>query len=193
MHPSLHARLTADKAAYRMAGSGEVVTYGALDAASNRVAQLLRAKGLVPGDHIAILLEKHRCFFELCWGAQRSGIIYTAISSRLTPGEAAFIIADSGAKLLVSSKALQGLAGALVSQTPGVATRLMVGGTIEGYDSYEDAIAKHPARPIVDQTAGRDILYSCLCRISSRRHQSDRILNKSRIHEAPAALSLQSA
>jgi long-chain acyl-CoA synthetase len=63
-------------------------------------------------------MENHPRFFQLCWGAQRSGIIYTAISTRLTPGEAAYVIADSGAKLLVTSKALQGIAAGLVALTP---------------------------------------------------------------------------
>jgi long-chain acyl-CoA synthetase len=143
-----------------MAGSGEVVTYRELDDASNRAAHLFRANGLRAGDHIAILMENHPRFFELCWGAQRSGIIYTAISTRLTPGEAAYIIADSGSKLLVTSKALQGVAADLVALTPGLTTRLMVDGTIDGYDSYEQLVERYPPTPIADQTAGRDMLYS---------------------------------
>ena len=160
MHPSLHARKTPDKVAYRMAGSGESVTYRELDDASNRVAQMFRDRGLKAGDHIAILMENHPRFFELCWGAQRSGILYTAISSRLTAAEAAYIIADSGSKLLVTSKALQGVAAELAASTPAVTTRLMTDGTIDGYDSYEQVIEAYPATPIGNQTAGRDMLYS---------------------------------
>ena len=160
MHPSIHARHTPDKIACRMAATGEVVTYRALDDASNRFAQLLRACGLKPGDHIAILLENNPRLFELCWGAQRSGIIYTTISTRLSAGEAAYIVADSGAKLLVTSSALRALAAELLTQMPGVATRLMVGGTIDGYDSYEERTATCQARPIADQCAGGDMLYS---------------------------------
>ena len=42
-------------------------------------------------------------FFEICWGAQRSGLIYTAISSRLTAAEVDYIVNDCGAKLFVTS------------------------------------------------------------------------------------------
>ncbi len=160
MHPSLHARQTPDKVAYRMAASGESVTYRELDDASNRVAQMFRDRGLRPGDHVAILMENHPRFFELCWGAQRSGILYTAISTRLTAAEAAYIIADSEAKLLVTSKALQGVAAELAASTPAMTTRLMADGTIDGYDSYERVVEAYPATPIADQTAGRDMLYS---------------------------------
>ena len=34
-HPSLHAETTPDKVAYRMAGSGESITYRELDRRSN--------------------------------------------------------------------------------------------------------------------------------------------------------------
>jgi long-chain acyl-CoA synthetase len=143
-----------------MAESGEAVSYRELDDASNRVAQMFRARGLKAGDHIAILMENHPRFFEVCWGAQRSGIVFTAISSRLTANEAAYVVNDSGSKLLVTSKALQGVAAELVALTPGVTTRLMTDGAIAGYDGYGQAIEAFPAIPIADQTAGRDMLYS---------------------------------
>ena len=106
MHPFHHAQTTPDKPAYIMADTGETVTYRQLDDRSNQVAQMLRAYGLKAGDHIAILLENHPRFFELCWGAQRAGIIYTAISTRLTVSEAAYIVQDCGAKVLVMPKLL---------------------------------------------------------------------------------------
>jgi len=68
VHPSVHARQTPDKVAYRMAASGEAVTYRELDDAANRFAQLLRVSGLQAGDHIAILLENNVRLFEMCWG-----------------------------------------------------------------------------------------------------------------------------
>ena len=83
MHIYVHAEPTPDKPALRMAGSGLTVTFGELEERSNRVAQMLRALGLRTGDHIAILMENHPRFFEVCWGAQRSGIFYTAISTHL--------------------------------------------------------------------------------------------------------------
>jgi len=160
VHPSIHARHTPNKLACLVAGSGATVTYRELDDASNRFAHLLLTCGLQAGDHIAILLENNLRLFELCWGAQRSGIVYTVISSRLTPGEAAYIVGDCEAKLLVTSGELSGLAQQLLEQTPRTSTRLMIDGTITGYQSYEQAVASQPATPIPDQSPGRDMLYS---------------------------------
>ncbi len=160
MHPSIHAQHSPGKAAYVMAGSGRVVTYAELDAASNRLAHFLRREGLRVGDRIALMLENHPRYFEICWAAQRAGIVYTAISSRLTAGEAAYIVNDCGAQVFISSTALADQAAGLREVMPKVHTRLMLDGTIDGYTAYEEAVAGCPATPIADQSAGGDMLYS---------------------------------
>jgi long-chain acyl-CoA synthetase len=160
MHPSIHAQQTPDKPAWRMAGSGQTVTYRQLDEASNRLAHFFRSVGVGIGDRIALMLENHPRYFEICWAAQRAGIVYTAISSRLTAGEAAYIVNDCGAKVFISSMALAGQAAELLGQTPKLQTRLMLDGTIDGYEAYEAAVAGRPATPVPDQSAGGDMLYS---------------------------------
>jgi long-chain acyl-CoA synthetase len=70
-----------------MAGSGQVVSYAQLEANSNRVAQLLRSLGLGHGDTIAMCMENRAEFFDLAWGAQRAGLVFVAISNRLTASE----------------------------------------------------------------------------------------------------------
>ena len=156
-HPSFHASVAPDKPAVIMAGSGETVTYGELDAASNRVAQLLRARGLAIGDTVALCLENHPMYFALCWGAQRAGLVYVAVSSRLTPPEIAYIARDSGAKLLVGSATLAGILDEVAKAAPEVA-QLRIGG--EGASSLEAALAAMPSAPVPDERAGCDMLYS---------------------------------
>ncbi|MEN3974703.1 acyl-CoA synthetase [Emcibacter sp. SYSU 3D8] len=160
MHPSVHARTTPDKAAYIMAGSGVVVTYGELESRSNQLAQLFRALGLKTGDHIALLMENQPRFYEVCWAAQRAGLYFTAISTRLTAAEAAYIVNDCGARLLVTSHAMAAVAADLPGQAPGVEALLMTGGTLPGFESYETAVAAMPSVPIGDETSGTDMLYS---------------------------------
>ncbi len=110
MYPGELAKSFPDRIAYRMAASGETVTYQQLDERSNQGARLFRDLGLRPGDGIAIFMENHPRFFELCWAAQRSGLVYTAISSRLTPPEVEYIVKDCGAKAIVTSHAKRDVA-----------------------------------------------------------------------------------
>src|SRR6266852_7564114 len=105
-HPSFHARTMPDKIAYAMAGSGETITYAELDDISNRAAQLFRALGLKPQDHIALLAENSLQFMEICWAAQRCGLYYTAISTHLTPGEIGYIVRDCGAGVFIATERL---------------------------------------------------------------------------------------
>jgi len=160
VHPYIHAQSTPDKAAVVMADSGRTVTYRELDDRSNQVAQLFRALGLKAGDHIAIMLENHPRYFEICWGAQRSGIIYTAMSTRLTEGEVSYIVDDCAAKAVIASKAMTASVQHLPAACQGVSAWLMLDGAIAGWASYEDAVAAQPAARIADEIAGGDMLYS---------------------------------
>ena len=143
-----------------MAGSGKCLTYRELDARSNQVAHLLRRCGLKAGDHIALLLENHPRFFEICFGAHRAGIIYTAMSTRLTVSEAAYIVKNCEAQVLITSQAMRALAQELVPHTGALGARFMLDGVEPGFDAYEAALANCPVTPIADETAGGDMLYS---------------------------------
>jgi acyl-CoA synthetase (AMP-forming)/AMP-acid ligase II len=152
-HPSFHARTHPDKPAVIMAGTGEMMTYGELDALSNRFARLFRQRGMEIGDTVALCLENHFSFLALCWGAQRAGLVYVAISSRLTPPEIAYIAQDSGAKLLIGSDYTGKALDEVARLAPDVA-QLRFGQDLEA------ALAAHPALPITDERAGCDMLYS---------------------------------
>ena len=153
MHPSIHAMNHPDKPAIIMAASGEVVTYAELDRRSNQVAQLLRARGVGIGDCVALCLENHPWFFCLAWGFQRAGVHYVGISSRLTAPEIAYILEDSGAKLLFSSTYLAPVMDEVTGLAPQV-PQLRFG------QDAEAAIGAMPATPIADERAGVDMLYS---------------------------------
>src|SRR3954447_18673162 len=148
MYPGAHAASTPDKPAYIMATTGQVVTYAELDAAANRLSQLFYAHGLRPGDHVALCLENHPRYFELAWGAHYAGLIYTACSSRLTSGELAYIIDDCGAKAFLTSTYKAEQAAEIIPDTPKVQLRLMLDGTVPGYESFEEAVGAQPAEPL---------------------------------------------
>ncbi len=87
MHPSIHARTNPAKPAIIMAASGETISFGELDARSNRVAQLIRARGIAIGDTVAICMENHPWYFALTWGENRKpcSLSTTKICSHSAP------------------------------------------------------------------------------------------------------------
>ena len=160
MYPGEWATTAPERAAIVMGESGETVTWAELDARSNQVAHLFRRAGLERDDHVAILMENHVRYMEVVWGALRSGLHLTPINWHLTADEAGYIADDCGARVLVTSQACADAAAGLVDATPRVERRLMVDGVIDGYDSYESAMAEMPTTPIADESLGEAMFYS---------------------------------
>jgi acyl-CoA synthetase (AMP-forming)/AMP-acid ligase II len=158
--PGTYAERTPDKPAIIMASSGQTVTYRQLEDRSNQLAQALYSFGLRRGDHIALLTENNERYHEVCWGAQRSGLYYTAINNHLTAEEIAYIINDCGARVLITSKPMEAAATELISLTPRVERRLAMGGSVPGYESYEEMVEAFPAERLKEESEGLGMLYS---------------------------------
>ncbi|MCB1684989.1 MAG: acyl-CoA synthetase [Pseudomonadales bacterium] len=143
-----------------MAESGVNVTCGELEAAANQGAHLFRSLGLRRGDHIAILLENHPRYFQLCWAAQRSGLYYTTISWRLQQAEVEYIVNNCEAKVFITSAARREVVTPLVGRMPNVMRSYMIDGEAAGFESWEAATSELPKTPIADQQEGMAMLYS---------------------------------
>jgi long-chain acyl-CoA synthetase len=158
--PGTHASATPDKPAVVMGRTGQVITYAELDAEANRLARVLRAAGLEPGDHVAFCLENHPRFLSVLWGCHYAGLYYTAMSSRLTTEEMAYIIGDCGARAFITSTYKAEQAVELLDATPGVVLRLALDGAIEGHEPFDKALAAQPDTPLEGRVEGQDMLYS---------------------------------
>lgn len=160
MSPAEIAAETPQKIAYIMAETGETVTYAELESAANQGAQLLRSLGLQRGDHIAILLENHPRFFQICWAAQRAGIYYTAISWRLQQQEVEYIVNNCEARVFITSIERKEVVQPLLDKMVCVEKNYMLDGVVEGFESWEEALAGMPSNEIADQSEGAPMLYS---------------------------------
>ena len=165
MHPYQHALGHPERVAFVLADSGDRLTYRELDEGSNRVAQLFRRRGLAPGDAVALMLRNGLQFPILYWGAQRSGLFVTLISTHLKPAEAAYILNDCGAKLFITSGDVSDTPVAITRQRaeliPKIQTVFSVGTEpLAGAEPLEIALASMPATPVPDQISGFYVLYS---------------------------------
>jgi long-chain acyl-CoA synthetase len=165
MHPFQHALIHPNRPAFVVADTGEQLNYRELDEGSNRVAQLLRSRGLVPGDKIGVMLRNSLEFPLLYWGAQRSGLFITLISTHLKPSEAAHILNDSGAKLWFTSTDVGETPVALSSQRAELISKVQAifstgKQLLPGASSLDSALATMPSTPVADQISGFYILYS---------------------------------
>jgi long-chain acyl-CoA synthetase len=164
-HPSTHAQARPDDLALVIADTGETLTYRELDEGSNRFAQLLRAEGFKPGDRIALMMRNSPEFALAYWGATRCGCFVTLLSTHLKPEEAAYILNDSGSRLLVLSASLgetpRALAAGRAELIPGIGRIFFAGDEpIAGAEPLAAALADMPAEPVPDQISGFHMIYS---------------------------------
>ncbi len=156
--PGAHVASRGDRPAVIV--GDDVVTFATLDDRSRRYANLLRAAGLRPGDHVAILMENQVRYFDAFWGATRAGLYTTPINWHLKAEEAGYIIEDCGAVAVVTSAALADLALALEPHLAAVRLRLMVDGTAAGWESYEAALDAQPDVVPAGEAEGSWMFYS---------------------------------
>ncbi len=159
MYPGHWGVETPDRPAVIDSLSGEVVTFRELNERSNQLAQFFQAKGLQPGDHVALFMENRLPYFEIVWAALRSGLYMTAVNRYLTTEEAGYIVDDCGAKVVITSAALNTAVG-LQEHAPECDTWLSVDGGHPGYEDYAKIIGDYPAENLTEEPAGALMLYS---------------------------------
>jgi acyl-CoA synthetase (AMP-forming)/AMP-acid ligase II len=157
-----HARTRPDAPAIVMAGSGEIVTYAQYEARANRLAHLFRAAGLRRLDHVAFFMDNTPRLLECEGGAERSGLYYTLVNSYLSAEEAAHIVGDCEARLVIASAGTAAAAARLPELCPDVERWLIaeVADPPDRFERLEDAVAGLDDGPIADERLGVAMLYS---------------------------------
>ncbi|MGB0590595.1 MAG: class I adenylate-forming enzyme family protein [Myxococcota bacterium] len=94
----------------------DALTYGELDRRSRRYAAGLAARGVSPGDRVAVQSGSSRDLLIALLGHLRSGVIHVPINTRYRAEEIAHILSDSGAALVLYD---EGAAAGEVATTMG--------------------------------------------------------------------------
>ena len=163
MHPRNFAGSTPDQPAIIMAEDGTATSYGELEIAANKGAQLFRSLGIKAGDTVAVWLKNCPEYYQIYWAAQRAGLYICPISTQLTAEEAAYILNDSASQLLVTHADVSAAAALLDSRAslvPGVSHIFEIGAELGNALSWETVLAEQPTDRIADETAGFHMVYS---------------------------------
>ncbi len=154
--------LDADKPAIILHPSGTTLSFPELEARANRLAHLFRSADLREGDAVAVLMENNEHLHAVMWAARRSGLYYAPISTHLTAPEAAYIVDNSGAKGVISSRAMRKVCEGLAEHLPnGLPDLLLIADDdLDGWQRYPECVADQPATPIADEREGDLLQYS---------------------------------
>ncbi|HYF19725.1 MAG TPA: AMP-binding protein [Ramlibacter sp.] len=90
------ARLDPDRPAL-LVGDRMQHTYGALADRAARLASALHARGLQPGDRVALFMRNHRAYLELLYGCWWAGLAVLPMNAKLHLREAQWITEHAGA------------------------------------------------------------------------------------------------
>ncbi|MFJ7995694.1 amino acid adenylation domain-containing protein [Streptomyces sp. NPDC096310] len=83
------------------AGGDTSLTFGALDVAANQVAHSLRAAGVRPDDRVAVLMERGPLTLVAVLGVLKAGGAYVPVDPGHPPARIAYVLEDSGAKVVL--------------------------------------------------------------------------------------------
>ena len=155
------AAIHGGKPAIVMADTGAVTTFDELSVRADRIAALFSRLGLAPGETIALLAGNERTVPEIWWGARRGGLYYVPLSTRLRAAEIAFILQDSGARLLLAGQSYGGLAREAVDALEGFTVRLVVDAGAGPIAALEGEAASPSLTPATTPAlVGRELIYS---------------------------------
>ena len=156
-HLARHAREIPDRAAVMMSRSGQILSYRQLEDRSHALAGQLRAAGIGPGDHVAILMENRPDFLVAAWAAQRAGLYHTPINWHLTADEVCYIVGDCGARALLTSDARASVTEQVASRCPQAAIWLCDRGGPSGFAPGND---EPPVPAPYEAMEGSSMVYS---------------------------------
>lgn len=119
-----------------------VQSYAELDERSSRLAQALLARGLRPGERVALLMGNRLEYCEAAAGIAKAGLVMVPLNPRMSRPEADYVIEHSGARALLLDDALGAVAEGAGAALPVV---LSIDGDSLG-PSYEAALLAADAR-----------------------------------------------
>jgi long-chain acyl-CoA synthetase len=135
-------------------------TFAELDRRANQVARALRARGLRAGDAVALLSRNRPEWAEVWAACNRAGFRLTPVNWHLTGDEAGYIVDNCDAAAFVADAPNGDVARAAASLAPRCRVLLAIGGEIDGFEPYEEAVASEPSDDLDDPVMGTPMLYT---------------------------------
>ncbi|MBJ7409938.1 MAG: AMP-binding protein [Phenylobacterium sp.] len=134
-------------------------SFAEVNANANRIVRLLRKAGLKAGDAVALAMSNRHEFLEIQSATLRAGFRITPINWHLTADEIAYILNDCEAQAVFVETRISA-AVAATAQAPDVKIKIAVGGDLDGFVSYDAALAGIDGSDIDDPVLGNQMLYT---------------------------------
>ncbi len=139
---AFHARRTPRRTALKY--RGEDISYASFDERIRKVGGWLAARGITPGDVVAVLMKNSVAFLELAFATSHIGAVFLPINFRLSRDEVGYILSNSGARILIADEEL---ALAVPDEVPVVFVDEETQFNVTRLGSDTASTPMHPCRP----------------------------------------------
>ena len=155
---AVHARTSPDHPAI-VSDAGDR-SFDELNRRTNQLVRALRARGVGPGDAVALLCANRPEFVEVYGATMRGGLRFTPINWHLTGDEAGYIVENCEARVFFAdARFAQAAVGAARHAREG-ARLVSLAGEIPGFERYEDLLEGQAPDDLDDPVRGTQMLYT---------------------------------
>jgi malonyl-CoA/methylmalonyl-CoA synthetase len=133
--------------------AGETVSYAELVALAGRLANVLVARGVKPGDRVAVQVEKSIPAMVLYLATVRAGAVYLPLNTAYTLAELEYFIADAEPSLIVCDPLKRAGIATIAAKTGACVETL----DAKGLGTLTEAAAQAPEAFVTVRRAGDDL------------------------------------
>ena len=139
------------------------VSWSRLAEDSRRVAAGLRALGIEPGDHVALLLDNRSAYecFVATLGMVRCGAALVPLNTRSTEAELAYALGAADCHWLISGAEAAERVERARAELSGLRRVIGVGGAPEGWADWHEVL-EHAPDPAAEAAVGPETIWSIL-------------------------------
>ena len=135
-------------------------SFAELNDRCNQLARALRGRGLRAGDGVALLCSNRPEFVEVLYAGLRAGLRLTTINWHLSGEEVGYIVRNCEARAFVAEARFGPAASEAMWERNSVEIALCAGGSVPGFEDYDEVVGKQPADDIPDSILGSTMLYT---------------------------------
>jgi fatty-acyl-CoA synthase len=105
---AFHARRTPNRCALKY--RGEDISFASFDTRIRKIGGWMASHGIGPDDVVAVLMKNSAAFLEFAFATSHIGAVFLPINYRLSADEVAYIIGNSGARILIADEEFAAIA-----------------------------------------------------------------------------------
>ena len=143
-------------------------TYKDFDLKTEKVANGLVTLGVKDQDRVAFMDKNSDIFYEVVLGCSKANAVVVGINWRLAPPEVAYILNDSGAKVLFVGEEFFDLAEKILELSTNVEKVICITGSREGWLSFEEWKNSQSSEQCSRQSSLEDVAFQNLEKLKSR-------------------------